>query len=189
MPRSTAGRVRRLAVPAVGLMAFLLLPGAALAGATGLDLTESASGTVVSTAKGAAITITLESNASTGYHWIEATKPDAAMVVEDDGSGDYVAPETTLIGAAGKQVFTYHAAGDGVTSLVLDYVAPGTNAVGKTFTLTIKVGPEPGMLDAVAPPATTTVPAQGSPVAIALLGVVALAAIVGFGLLERRRTD
>lgn len=186
--RTPSGATRSMIRPArriAGLAAVLgifLVPGGVLAG-TGLALTEADSGTSVQSAKGAAITITLEANASTGYHWIEATKPDPAIVATDEGSGEFVAPDTALIGASGSQVFSYHAAGDGTTSMVLQYVAPGTGEVAKTFSVTIAVGPVAGMLDAVAPPPTSTDRAAGlagqGQFPLALIASVALAGIAG----------
>lgn len=139
MSRAGGHAPRRATVPVlVALLALLTLPAVASA-AGNLGLTEVDSGREVTVAPGAEITIALTSNASTGYHWIVATEPDPDVLVAAPDNGEYAAPETDLIGAAGAQTFTYTADGEGSTWLLLHYVAPGTNEVGETFELYVDV--------------------------------------------------
>jgi predicted secreted protein len=82
--------------------------------------------------------ISLAANPSTGYHWKPSNAPDAS-VVTFKGSA-YHAVKTGLMGAPGEQLFVYEAHGAGNAAIVLDYVAPGTNAtVAKTVHFRIVV--------------------------------------------------
>jgi inhibitor of cysteine peptidase len=65
-------------------------------------------------------TITLESNATTGYAWELAVElpEDVVRLVGDE----YVAPDTDLVGAPGYQELTFVAVADGSTSVQLWYV-------------------------------------------------------------------
>ncbi len=170
-----AGGTRRRPLPIgiAAILASMLLPGAVLASQT-VDLTQAASGRTISIAVGTSVTIDLESNASTGYHWVVATAPDAGVLEAEPGSGDYAAPTSDLLGAPGRQTFRYRARSHGTTELVLTYVAPGTGTVGQTFRLTVDVTP-------TSLPATTSGTGErGTPVPLlALLGVLALASGLG----------
>ena len=79
-------------------------------------------GTQFTSEPGDRFTITLESNASTGYSWALETVPPADVVVLVDD--EYVASDSDLVGAASTQRLTFEAVGDGSTSLDLWYVRP-----------------------------------------------------------------
>ncbi len=66
--------------------------------------------------------IMLDSNPTTGYSWAVAGQPDAG-VVDVEGS-DFVDPDTELIGAPGKDLWTFKAVGKGSTSITLNYGRP-----------------------------------------------------------------
>lgn len=180
-------RARRLVpVAALALLSLALLPGTALGGRD-VNLTDSASGRTISVATGATITIVLESNASTGYHWTVATAPDSAVLDALSGSGAYAPSSSDLLGAAGTQTFRYRAVGDGTTRLVLTYVAPGTAEVGKTFRLAVEVGPGAGGTL----PATTTGDSGSGIDPLVLLGLALVAgglAALAFRTLRLRRS-
>lgn len=64
--------------------------------------------------------VVLESNATTGYAWeLETDLPaDVVRLVRDV----YVEPDTDLVGAAGRQEFTFEGVGDGAAVIELWYV-------------------------------------------------------------------
>jgi predicted secreted protein len=71
---------------------------------------------------GQEFTVTLASNASTGYHW-ELTEPlDESMV--NLVTSEYQTPETRMLGATGKEIWTFRAVGQGETVVNLKYVRP-----------------------------------------------------------------
>jgi inhibitor of cysteine peptidase len=73
-------------------------------------------------AVGREFTITLESNPSTGYQW-QLAKPLDGEIVKRVGS-EYQAPETKLLGAPGKEVWTFKGVGPGSTAIELNYLRP-----------------------------------------------------------------
>lgn len=136
--RSACASRRLAAFGALALLCLALVPGTALA-SQDVALTDAASGTTISVAIGDGIVVTLEANASTGYHWVVAAAPAAAILQATPNSGEYTAPTSDLLGAPGTQTFRYRAMSDGTTKLVLNYVAPGTNEVGRTFEVAVEV--------------------------------------------------
>lgn len=112
-------------------------------------LKDADNGATVKLALGGTLTITLESNPSTGFTWSLAglAGPELEMV----GEPQYVPPVSTtpLVGAPGSQVFTFRTTGVGmppagtpaVVQVALDYkrgfepdVAPA-----KTFRITVEI--------------------------------------------------
>jgi predicted secreted protein len=66
--------------------------------------------------------VVLESNVTTGYGWqLEAALDGGVLELVGDR---YEAPNTDLVGAAGLQVFDFHAVGDGSTFIQLWYIRP-----------------------------------------------------------------
>ena len=82
--------------------------------------------------------VELPSSPGTGYQWrVGQTQP---ALVEQAGTR-YVAPTTTRVGAAGRQVFDFRAVERGDGALELASVGPGKDApVGKTaqFRVTVR---------------------------------------------------
>lgn len=65
--------------------------------------------------------VTLTSNPSTGYQWrISGIDETVARLVDER----YIAPDSNLVGAAGKQVLTFEALKEGKTIIELEYVRP-----------------------------------------------------------------
>jgi predicted secreted protein len=62
--------------------------------------------------------IRLASNATTGYAWQVVEQPDVIDLV----SSDYDAPDTSLVGAGGVEVFVFEGASAGSGALRLEYV-------------------------------------------------------------------
>lgn len=77
-------------------------------------------GTVFEVSVGDEVTIVLESNATTGYAWAleREVLADVVVLVDDE----YVAPETDLVGAGGRQELTFAAVGEGTAEIALWYV-------------------------------------------------------------------
>jgi len=71
---------------------------------------------------GQEFTITLNSNPTTGYHWQMDKSPDKSMV--DLISSVFVGPETKLVGAGGREIWTFKAVGKGHTELKMKYIRP-----------------------------------------------------------------
>jgi inhibitor of cysteine peptidase len=110
---------------------------------TTVSLDAMADGTSQQLKKGEVMSISLESNPSTGYSWI-ATISDPAVLVQM-GEPQYQEPAgsstTPIVGAAGTDTFYFQAAETGTTTLTLDYKrAFETNvAPEKTIILTVEV--------------------------------------------------
>ncbi len=71
---------------------------------------------------GSEFTLTLESNRTTGYQWQLAVTP-YEKVVKLIGNR-YELPDTKLIGAGGREIWTFKAVGNGKAEIVLKYVRP-----------------------------------------------------------------
>jgi len=68
--------------------------------------------------------IVVDTNPSTGYHWIASSEPDGGVVTFRGAS--YMPSATGLIGALGKELRIYEAVGPGSTTIPLYYMPPGT---------------------------------------------------------------
>ncbi len=71
---------------------------------------------------GTEFAISLDSNPTTGYSWDFSSPPDPEVVELLDAA--YQPPETPRVGAGGKQLWTFRAAGPGETEIALDYFRP-----------------------------------------------------------------
>ncbi len=85
------------------------------------------------------LSITLESNATTGYKWNAVTEPDAKVLKLV--SSQYVSPtpsKTPMVGAGGMEVWKYQVVGTGTAAIKLGYFRPfDPKNVAKEFTLTV----------------------------------------------------
>ena len=81
-----------------------------------LDISDS--GSAVTFEVGDTFEVQLDSNPTTGYGWIVAEQPDGVTV----RSSDYEAPDTSLVGAGGIEVFVFETTAEGSGTLRLDYV-------------------------------------------------------------------
>ncbi len=131
-------------------IAAVVLAVAAIAVAVALSVTAGGRGarpaefiaadTAIDVKPGQEFTITLDSNATTGYSWKLAADLDG-KVIELLGSR-YVEPASNALGAAGKEVWSYRAAGAGKATIVLAYAQPWdtTSAPAQTaeFSVTVK---------------------------------------------------
>jgi inhibitor of cysteine peptidase len=87
-------------------------------GGAGVVLDETDVGAEVSVEVGEQFEVRLESNATTGYAWQVVEQPDAITLV----SSEFEAPDTSLVGAGGIEVFVFEGASAGSGELRLEYV-------------------------------------------------------------------
>ena len=76
----------------------------------------------IATRSGTVFKITIDSNPTTGYSWRLGAKPDARLV--KPAGSRFIAPQTKLVGAGGKEVWTFRALKPGKTKLSLEYARP-----------------------------------------------------------------
>jgi inhibitor of cysteine peptidase len=104
-----------------------------------VNVDSSYSGKQVELVVGQSLVVTLDSNASTGYSWALAQNSDESVL---SNTGDqYIAPQTTLVGAPGKEEWTFKALEKGTSAISMEYKRPwetGTPAA-ETFNLTVVV--------------------------------------------------
>jgi inhibitor of cysteine peptidase len=71
---------------------------------------------------GKSFTITLDSNPTTGYKWQLAKQMDTGLVGFIDSQ--YIAPNTNLVGAPGKEEWHFKAVREGKAIITFHYVRP-----------------------------------------------------------------
>ncbi len=76
----------------------------------------------LSVAEGKQFSVSLESNPTTGYHWELSNSLDE-NVVKLVGNA-YQGPETKLLGAGGKEIWTFKAVGKGEATIKMKYARP-----------------------------------------------------------------
>jgi predicted secreted protein len=105
---------------------------------------------------GEEIQVVLESNVTTGYGWqLEAPLDGAVLELVGDR---YEAPDTDLVGAAGRQVFDFRAVGDGSTFIQLWYVRPFDDPPDPADRAQFEVIVGTGVPDQTVDPADTDAP-------------------------------
>lgn len=97
------------------------------------NLTRNISATIRDT-----VTISLPSNPSTGFRWELAGISDPA-ILEQDGDSEYILPESSAVGATGKEIWTFKGLKRGTSSLSLAYSQPWEGGTKKEWTITIEV--------------------------------------------------
>ena len=106
----------------------------------GLSVDITSSGQEVSLAAGETLTVTLESNATTGYSWNEnASIGDKTVLQQTDHK--YQPPAAAIPGAGGKEVWHFQALKTGTSKISMEYRRPfePNAAPAKTFTLAVIV--------------------------------------------------
>jgi inhibitor of cysteine peptidase len=112
---------------------------AASGGSNTIYVDTSYSGKEVEISIGESLVVTLPSNASTGYSWKLAENSDEGVLQEV--GHEYIATQTNLVGAAGKELWTFKALQDGTSTIHMEYIRPweaGTPPA-ETFSLTVVV--------------------------------------------------
>ncbi len=124
----------------VVVMSFFL--GMALfsgCGANGTHISDADNGTQISLVPGDELTITLESNPTTGYSW-QVMEINNAILLQD-GDPEFKGPSGSegLVGTGGTETFRFKVVGEGDTTLELGYLRPW-ESVPPVETFTIQVG-------------------------------------------------
>jgi predicted secreted protein len=102
-----------------------------------LTLGPAANGHTYSVKPQTTIVVVLPSNASTGFRWRLAARPDTQVVRVL--SHRYVAPKTKRPGAAGKEVWRFRALAAGAARVRLVYVQSGHNTPARRFAVRLHV--------------------------------------------------
>jgi len=108
-----------------------------------LKLDASADGTTQQIKKGQVISITLESNPSTGYSWFATSSNLDVLAQMGEPEYQELASDssTPIVGAAGTETFFFQAADTGTATLTLDHKKGWeiTIAPVKAITITVEV--------------------------------------------------
>jgi len=86
------------------------------------------------------LTVTLESNASTGFQWELVSISDETVL--EKVANTYEAPEDTgMVGAPGKEIWTFTTLKKGTSTISMEYSQPWENGTkaAETFDLTVVV--------------------------------------------------
>ncbi len=104
-----------------------------------VQVTETDSDGSVTLNPGDTLKVTLTSNASTGHHWIVIFLNQG--ILQQTGAPDYEADPNPkgLIGAGGKETFTFKAMAPGETSLEMNYRSPSNTPSDTNFNYSVKV--------------------------------------------------
>lgn len=119
---------------------FLVLALFSGCGTNGTSLTDADNGNQIRLQPGHTLSVTLESNPTTGYGW-QVMELDQAVLAQD-GSPEYKqsAGSDGVVGAGGTDTFRFNAVGPGETSLRLGYMRPWESAAPiKNFEIQVKV--------------------------------------------------
>lgn len=106
-----------------------------------VSLDAMADGTTQQLKKGEVMSITLESNPSTGYSWFATISNPAILVQMGEPQYREPASSTPVLGAAGSDTFYFQAADTGTTTLIMNYTRGFESSVApeKTVTVTVEV--------------------------------------------------
>ena len=107
-----------------------------------VSVDSSYSGKEVEIAAAGSLTVTLESNQTTGFQWELISISDQAVLEKVDQK--YVAPEATrtgapVVGAPGEEVWTFKAIKKGETTITMQYSQPWDGGQKALFTFNLKV--------------------------------------------------
>jgi len=109
-------------------------------GSNNLNVDASYSGKQVELSVGQSLVVTLDSNpGSTGYSWSLAQNSDDSVLGKT--GNEYISPQTTLIGAGGKEEWTFKALKKGNSTISMVYSRPWETGTppAQTFDLTVVV--------------------------------------------------
>lgn len=103
-----------------------------------VSVTEADAGATVNLAVGATLEVKLNSNPSTGYHWIASVDQSC---LQQSGEPVYTpdANSQEMIGSGGKDTFIFDAIGPGETSLLMNYLTPVNELSETSFSITVVV--------------------------------------------------
>jgi inhibitor of cysteine peptidase len=104
-----------------------------------VNVDSSYSGKQVELSAGQTLVVTLPSNATTGFSWSLADNSDSSVLSET--GNQYIAPQTTLMGAGGNEEWTFQALKKGTSVISMAYSRPWEKDTppAETFDLTVVV--------------------------------------------------
>ncbi len=104
-----------------------------------INVDSSYSGKQVELSVGQPLVVSLDSNASTGYSWTQPQISDDSVL---GATGNQtIAPQTSLVGAPGKEQWTFKALKKGTSTISMEYRRPWETGIppAETFDLTVVV--------------------------------------------------
>lgn len=104
------------------------------------SLTSADAGKAVNLAVGGELTVTLESNITTGYSWTEnAVISDGAVLQQT--SHKYQPPAEAIPGRGGQEIWTFNALATGTATVSVEYKRPfePNNPPANIFEITVTV--------------------------------------------------
>lgn len=81
--------------------------------------------------------VSLCSNATTGFTWSEDAEVDQALVEQTDH--EFIPPDSTTVGAAGREVWAFRSLKTGKTTLFLEYSQAWAGGMKEEWTFTLIV--------------------------------------------------
>jgi len=130
-----ADKLMRTFVVVMFLMIMALFSGC---GTHGASLTEADNGRQITVKTGGAITLTLDSNPTTGYSWQVMEIDNTILSQQGDPEYKQTSGTEGLVGAGGTETFRFKATGTGTTTLKMGYMRPWESVPPiETFTVQI----------------------------------------------------
>ena len=125
---------------AVVMSFFLVLALFSGCGTNGISLTDADNGKQIALQPRDILTVTLESNPTTGYSWQVMELNQGILVQDGDPEYKQSPGSEGMVGAGGTETFRFKAVGSGETSLGLGYMRPWESVPPiETFTLQVSV--------------------------------------------------
>jgi inhibitor of cysteine peptidase len=139
-------KIKLVILGVLALMTISLLACTAVASADSVDVSvndfngQNNITKEITVSAGGSFKVSLESNATTGFSWPEQAEIGNTAVVEQKDH-EYLAPTSDLMGAPGKEVWTFKALKKGTTVIAMQYSRPweGGEQAEWTFNLTVTV--------------------------------------------------
>ncbi|MBN1302895.1 MAG: protease inhibitor I42 family protein [Anaerolineales bacterium] len=133
-----ADKLLRTSVLMGALIFFMFMAGC---GSGGLTVGENRNGGVIELHRGETVTVSLDSNPTTGYGW--TVREIDSSILEQQGDVTYTQSPAAegQVGVGGKEAYRFEAVGKGQTTLVLEYQRSWEAGVAplQTYTLTVLV--------------------------------------------------
>jgi len=106
-----------------------------------VSVDASSSGQQVELAKGGTLIVTLQSNSSTGFVWPETVELSNSSVLNQTKHELVPPADSGVVGAPGKEVWTFKALEKGTCAINMEYSQPwaGGTKAAETFNLTVVV--------------------------------------------------
>jgi inhibitor of cysteine peptidase len=132
-----ADKLMRTVVVMSFIMIFALFSGC---GTNGSSLTDADNGKQIAVRPGEMLSLTLESNPTTGYSWQVLEIDSAVLAQEGDPEYKQSSVAEGLVGAGGTETFRFKTAGSEETTLSLGYMRPWESVQPvETFTTQVEV--------------------------------------------------